>query len=342
MKKRTIAISFLFLLMLMLMLIFILSFAGCGKVNSSDDTDGKDVISDIPASLDWTMEEKSDVQFGYRITQLPFPLFWGGAAYSIVTPSGDLYLIDGGFQEKDSPKITEYINAHGGKVKGWILTHPHVDHIGAFLDYAAAFPDTIETVYYSPFTSEFFEDEKDPDTYQLLNNAILYYEFLQIMELTSSQIKYIPMSVGDILMLDDMKLECYHSFDPELKDINGNSLVFTLSLLDFTLLYTADMTEASLYAIQGIADENAGIWDVDVIQIPHHGYQGGITTEELYRLTGAGLALLDCTQEEFDNNSAGIQTTVQLVESLEIPVVTRFSSPEGNSIYLYPEEGVIE
>ena len=55
----------------------------------------------------------------------------------IITPEGDLYLIDGGFQGEDGLRITQYIEEHGGKVKGWILTHPHVDHIGAFLDYMA-------------------------------------------------------------------------------------------------------------------------------------------------------------------------------------------------------------
>lgn len=336
MKKRTITI------VMIGMLFLALSFVGCGKEAPQSDTAQNEVELVGEANVEWTMTRKEGVEFGYRITQLPFPLFWGGAAYSIVTPSGDLYLIDGGFQAEDSPRITEYINAHGGRVKGWILTHPHVDHIGAFLDYAAAYPDTIEKVYYSPFTTEFFRDEEDPDTYQLLNNAILYYEFLQVMEATSHQIEYEPLHVGDVVMLEEMKLECYHSFDPRLKDINGNSLVFTLSLEDFTLLYTADMTEASLHSIQSTAAEDADIWDADVIQIPHHGYQGGITKEDLYRLTGAELALLDCTQSEYDNNSAGIQTTVQLLEALEIPIITRFSAPEGNSIYLYSEEGVKE
>ena len=265
-----------------------------------------------------------------------FPDFWGGAAYSIRTPSGDLYLVDGGFQEKDSPRIAEHIAANGGKVKGWILTHPHVDHIGAFLDYMALYPDTVETVYYSPFTTEFFEEEKDPDIYKVLNNAILYYEFLACMEATREQVEYIPMITGDTIMLEDLKLECFHSFDPNLKDVNGNSLVFTLSLQDFTMLLTGDMTEATLTSILENTPEDSAFRNVDVIQIPHHGYLGGITTESLYLSTGARLALLDCTRGEYDNNSAQIQSTVQLLESLELPFLTRFSSENGNSIYLYP------
>lgn len=280
-----------------------------------------------------TYGEKSESY--YQITQLPFPTFWGGAAYSIITPSGDLYLVDGGFQGEDGERILHYIAAHGWKVKGWILTHPHVDHIGAFLDYMALHPDTVEKVYYSPFTTEFFEEEEDPEIYKLINNAILYYEFLTIKEATQEQVEYIPMVSGDILMLDELKLECFASFDPEIKDVNGNSLVFTLSYNDFTLLLTGDMTEATLNAIQNTADEDAAIWDTDVIQIPHHGYYGGITQETLYRATGARLALLDCTKEEFENNSAQIQNTIQMLEGMELPYITRFSAKGGNFIYLY-------
>lgn len=277
--------------------------------------------------------EKSD-RF-YQITQLPFPTFWGGAAYSIITPDGDLYLIDGGFQGEDGERLAAYIEENGGKVKGWILTHPHVDHIGAFLDYISLHPDKVEKVYYSPFTTEFFEKEADPEIHKILNHAILYYEFLTVQKETSKQTEYISMREGDTLLMEELKLECFASFAPERKDVNGNSLVFTLSYEDFTLLLTADMTEATLEAIKETAAEGAACWNADVIQIPHHGYYGGITTEALYTATKAKLALLDCTKEEYDNNSAQIQNTIQLLESLNIPVITRFSAANGNKIYIY-------
>ena len=322
----------------LIMSMLLLAVSGCGKADAVIKPEEKETKK----QLEWVeTEEGAQIFYGektesaYRITQLPFPTFWGGEAYSILTPQGDLYLVDGGFQGEDGERIAQYIEENGGKVKGWILTHPHVDHIGAFLDYATLHPDKVENVYYSPFTREFFEKEEDPEIYQILNKAILFYEFLEVQEATADKIEYIPMKVGDILMLEQLKLECFASFDFARKDVNGNSLVFTLSYEDFTLLLTGDMTEATLESIRSLAKPDAAIWNTDVIQIPHHGYAGGITTQALYTETGARLALLDCTKEEFENNSAQIHQTVQLLEGLEIPFFTRFLGEGGNVIYLY-------
>lgn len=276
----------------------------------------------------------------YEITQLPFPTFWGGEAYSIITPEGDLYLIDGGFRGEDGQRITQYIEKHGGKVKGWILTHPHVDHIGAFLDYMEVNSENVEKVYYSPFTREFFEKEEDPAIYEILNNpnAILFYEFLDTMEATKEEVDYIPMLKGDKLTIGKLQLECFSSFSPTRHDVNANSLVFTLSYNDFVLLLTADMTEETLDDMREDVPKEAALWNADIIQIPHHGYMAGIATDALYQATKPKYALLDCTVEEYNNNSVNIQNHVEMVENLEIEVLKRYDSEEGNIIRIYVED----
>ena len=273
----------------------------------------------------------------YEIYQLPFPTFWGGEAYSIITPEGDLYIIDGGFQGEDGNRITEYIETHGGKVKGWILTHPHVDHIGAFLDFMVSNADKVETVYYSPFTKEFFEEEEDPAIYEVLNNpnAILFYQFLDTMEATKEQVEYIPMLTGDKLSIGELELECFASFSPDRHDVNANSMVFTLSYEEFVLLLTGDMTELTLEDMKKEIPEDAILWDADIMQIPHHGYMAGIGSDALYQATKPEYALLDCTVEEYENNSVNIQGHVQMVEDLEIEVLKRFDDGDGTKITIY-------
>lgn len=273
----------------------------------------------------------------YEITQHPFPTFWGGEAYSILTPEGDLYLIDGGFQGEDGDRIAQLIEAHGGRVKAWILTHPHVDHIGAFIDYMKENSDKVEKVYYSPFTREFFEKEEDPEIYAVLNNpnAILFYEFLETMEATKDHVEYLPMQTGDIVELGELRLECFASFSPKRHDVNANSLVFTLSYEDFVMLFTGDMTEETLSDMQAETPQDALLWKADILQIPHHGYMAGIAGDELYRATTPKYALLDCTKEEYENNSVNIQNHVQMVENLEIEVLKRFDTKEGTKIRIY-------
>ena len=315
----------------LLVLLSFFAFNGCGKVGS-----------DEKAVLKWeTTEEGTTFTYGektqrfYQITELPFPTFWGGEAYSIITPNNELYLIDGGFQGEDGERIATYIEEHGGKVKGWFLTHPHVDHIGAFLDYMKNHSENVENVYFSPFTKEFFEEEQDPEIYKIINNAILYYEFLEIQEKTNDKVNYVPLLVGDELMLEELKLECFASFDKNRKDVNGNSLVFTLSYNDFTMLLTGDMTELTLSDMEKQFQPDEAVWNVDILQIPHHGYMAGIASDALYQSTNPKAALLDCTVEEYTNNSVMIQDHVTMIEELGIPVLKRFESSEGNKIFLY-------
>lgn len=319
------------LLCLVIGCLTICSLTGCGF---SDKSKKAELIKTEDNNFIYGNEKSKKY---YEITQLPFPTFWGGEAYSIITPAGDLYLIDGGFQGEDGQRIAQYIEEHGGKVKGWILTHPHVDHIGAFLDYMAVNSENVENVYFSPFTREFFEEEEDPAIYEILNNpnAILFYQFLDVMEMTKENTRYIPMITGDRLTIGDLQLECFSSFSPDRHDVNANSLVVTISYEDFVLLLTGDMTEATLEDMKEEIPEESILWDADIIQIPHHGYMAGIASDALYQATKPEYALLDCTVEEYENNSVNIQNHVQMVENLEIEVLKRFDDEDGNKITIY-------
>lgn len=50
--------------------------------------------------------------------------------YSLVN-GDDLIIIDGGWPE-NAPRAKEIIEANGGHVTAWFLTHYHNDHAGAF------------------------------------------------------------------------------------------------------------------------------------------------------------------------------------------------------------------
>lgn len=51
--------------------------------------------------------------------------------YAIKTLNGKIVVIDGGLQE-DAQQLEKYITDNGGEVDTWFITHPHIDHAGAF------------------------------------------------------------------------------------------------------------------------------------------------------------------------------------------------------------------
>ena len=61
----------------------------------------------------------------------------------------------------------------------------------------------------------------------------------------------------------------------------------------------------------------------------------GIGTDALYQATKPEYALLDCTVEEYNNNSVNIQNHVQMIENLEIEVLKRFDDEDGTKITIY-------
>lgn len=267
----------------------------------------------IVYTVDTALEDEE-----YVITQLPWPCYWGGAAYSIKTSDGKLIIYDGGFMEDDGEKIKSYVNENGGVVDAWIITHPHVDHVGAFIYNAnAEDPITIKEVYYAPFTEEYFNDE-DPEVAERLQYATLFTEFNEAV--TNNNIPSTAVYQGDILEFGSMTIECLSGFRDELKDVNGNSLVLKCVVKDFTMLFTGDMTEATLAYMQ----EDYESIDVDFLQIPHHGYLAGIEGVSLYEYTTPEYTFLDCTEEEYDNNSVFIQNHVEMIEELGIKVIKRF------------------
>lgn len=56
-----------------------------------------------------------------------------GMSFVIRTEHGKLIVVDGGMTE-DTGHLLEYIG--GQRVAAWFLTHPHLDHITAFMDVA--------------------------------------------------------------------------------------------------------------------------------------------------------------------------------------------------------------
>jgi len=276
----------------------------------------------------------------YTIYQLPMTDPDGGCCYAIEQPNGKLIMIDSGYQS-DAASIRDFIVEHGGVVEAWFVTHPHFDHAGGIIqilkEEAQAILDsrvsdiTIQSVYYAPFTKEFFSMQEQGKDLETLNKSVLLNEFEECMSYEewkpdTGKIEYFPVGLAEEIQFGErrkIRITCMNSFNEGIYDVNANSLVLHIEFDSVHFLVTGDITDQTVKNMKEYWQDSK-LWNVDIIQIPHHGYLAGISSDELYLLTTPTLAFLDCSKNEYDTNAVGIRQHLKWLDSLEIPVMNRF------------------
>ena len=276
----------------------------------------------------------------YTFYQLPMTDPDGGCCYAIEQPNGKLIMIDSGYQS-DAASIRSFIEEHGGVVEAWFVTHPHFDHAGGVIqilkEEAQAVLDSkqsnlsIKKVYYAPFTQDFFETEAQGKDLEVLNTAVLLSEFEECLsyeewKTDEQKIKYYPVGLGEEIRFGEREkiiITCMNSFNEAVYDVNANSLVLHVEIDGVSFLVTGDITDQSVTNMKEYW-QDSDLWNVDIIQIPHHGYLAGISSDELYRLTTPSLAFLDCSTNEYNTDAVGIRQHLKWLEELEIPMLKRF------------------
>lgn len=273
----------------------------------------------------------------YTIYQLPLQTPDQGASYAVTTPEGKLYIIDGGY-EGDGDYLGQFIKQQGGVVDAWFLTHPHCDHVGAFvylMNQENRAGITVRQVYYSPFTREFFEEEEEGKDLENLNKYLKFYEFEEIRTGAGfADISFTPMEAGDRIKDQDMEIECMFSFRPDIYDVNSNSMVLRFEIRDYVFLITGDITDGTLDFIFQDYPQDSEKWKADIVQVPHHGFGGNGT--RIYELTDPDYAFMDCILPQYhdlNNNfedgrgNLNTQETIDIIEGMGIGLVKAFQGP---------------
>lgn len=189
-----------------------------------------------------------------------------GMFYSLVKDE-ILILIDGGWST-NADNVRSVIEANGGDVDYWFLTHYHEDHCGAFNALWPELKDRIGTVYVTPLTWTDFEpycrDWDTPDTFRLF------------LEQTEGDERITALHRGDELEIEGLKIDVFNAWDdqilPNTTDVANNcSLVFKVDTGKTSFLFLGDMVAV------GLADlilDTYGVENVhaDYIQAGHHGW----------------------------------------------------------------------
>ena len=265
----------------------------------------------------------------YRLYQLDMNEDAGGLGYVLELPDGGLVVVDGGYYG-DGVHLRDFLKKHGGVVNAWILTHPHYDHIGAFLYCMkeASNEIKVQNVYYSPFTEAYVSGN------ETLKNDLEYealrFEDFETLRKNPGSTSYVPLNQEDELELSGLKVTCLWSFSEDIPDVNDNSLVLRLDMNQVSMLVTGDVTETAITRMIKQLGDKTDLLNTDFVQIPHHGYEG--TGTELYKYCQPRFAMLDCSTSEYKNNVLNIQSqTVDSLHESGIGIVKRF---EGTNVII--------
>ena len=244
--------------------------------------------------------------------------------YTISNPQKGLIVIDGGWEE-DEDYVRGVLKSLGGKVDAWLLTHPHPDHIGAFVRIWQD-PDDIRigSVYTVEMASPEECLEAAPwDTVE---------EYKAFLSLDLPDLNYVH--TGDLLTLCGLPVEIFSAFDEEVKDLsadylNDGSMMFKVQGPEKSFLFCADVGKRISRSIERRWRKKLR---ADYVQMGHHG-NGGLR-EKFYKKVAPEAAFFDAPDWLMEDPEGRYNTPkkIELMESLGCTIYSFHTAPNQVTI----------
>lgn len=176
-------------------------------------------------------------------------------------------VFDGGFpQEGDA--LAEKLNALGGHVNLWILTHPHDDHMGALCHILENHPEIrIDAIcYHFPPVTLCEQLDNDPHSIELTKKLPLLCEARKIPVITPSTWDTFPMGNAVLTCLRQPDISITNNFT------NNSSTVWRIESGGKRVLILGDLGYEG--GEQLLSSLPAGELKSDYVQMAHHGQNG--------------------------------------------------------------------
>lgn len=241
-------------------------------------------------------------------------------SYIIETSNDETIVIDGGLKT-EAETLKQYIQKYGNKVDYWFITHPHKDHVGAFIDIVENTDIEIENIYYSVNSQEWYNENEPNRAYE----AEDFYRAIQ-----NERIKAIAKTpqIGDKIKIGkNIYVEILQTANPEItyNAINNSSMVFKIYVNDKSILILGDIgTEASKKLINRYGKDLKS----DIVQMAHHGQSGA--TQELYKLVDPEICLWQSPQWMWDNVTGTFKTLETRKWMEDLGVKTNYVAKDGD------------
>src|SRR5690606_23135001 len=136
---------------------------------------------------------------------------------------------------KSAPIVEDYLKQLGGKVDTWIVTHPHMDHIGVPLKIIENKKIKINRLLHSALEEDWVKIHEE----KAYNNVVNYNDILK-----KSVISIIDVSIGESFKLGEgieMKVLGTKNEKITVNAINNSSMVFKIFSKSKSILFLGDL-----------------------------------------------------------------------------------------------------
>lgn len=216
--------------------------------------------------------------------------------YIIKTENDNTVVIDGGTKD-DTENLIQWINQQGGEVHSWFITHPHIDHMGAFLKIVEETEIPINHIYVTLNDLTWYE-KNGPTEANEINEVKEFFDVIQ-----NSRISRVVQEVylDQNIEIDNLNFEIIGVKNPEIIN-NGNnnsSMVIKMHSDTKTVIFLADTGEESG---KKLLENQSDKLKADIVQMAHHGQNG--VTEDVYKAINPEICLWP-TPDWLWNNDSG-------------------------------------
>ncbi|MDO5406330.1 MAG: MBL fold metallo-hydrolase [Eubacteriales bacterium] len=214
----------------------------------------------------------------------------------IQTSQGKLIVVDGGLGA-DGDYLRSQIQAKGGHVAAWLITHPHGDHVGALYkilqDEANGIQSgiTIDGIYYSFAAPEWYTLH-DPEEVTMAHSIIGTFAGLP-------QTMLHTVGRGQTIQVDDVTIQVMND-RYELASDKGNnaSIVYKVYVNGKSILFLGDLGYEGGNRLLG--EVGAQNLKSDIVQVAHHGQNA--VGEAVYQAINPSICLWPTPQWLWNND----------------------------------------
>ena len=192
----------------------------------------------------------------------------------VIKTATKAFVIDGGTAGdyvQLSELIKEKANCH---IDGWFFTHPHHDHIGAFIQMCKSSPEIVIDKVLCDFPCIDMLKEYGSRTETEIE---LWQEFEALMD-TRFVNSFHRIKKGEVFEFDEIKVNVLRIFNDKITSnfVNNSSAVYRIDSPDTRVLILGDLgIEAGDEVMRSISAETLY---ADYTQLAHHG-QSGVSKE---------------------------------------------------------------